>query len=168
MTDSETHKQAGSRGADLGNPWHLLAFGFGSGLSPKAPGTAGTALAVLLYLPLQLLPPLYYLGFVLAAIVFGVWLCDRVSSDLGVHDHGGIVWDEFAGYWLTMCFAPPGFASIIMGFCYFRLFDILKPWPVSWADQRISGGLGVMLDDVLAGVLALGALQLSWLAVSML
>ncbi|UTW44353.1 phosphatidylglycerophosphatase A [bacterium SCSIO 12696] len=135
----------------LKNPIHLLAFGFGSGLSPKAPGTAGTLMAVLLYLPLSTLPLLEYLAVVVIAGLVGVYLCGKTAKDLGVHDHPGIVWDEFVGYWLTMAALPASWPWIIAGFVVFRVFDIFKPWPISWCDRRIHGGAGIMLDDILAG-----------------
>ncbi|MDX1320178.1 MAG: phosphatidylglycerophosphatase A, partial [Oceanospirillum sp.] len=86
--------------------------------------------------------------------IIGVWLCERTSEDLGVHDHSGIVWDEFVGYWLTMFLAPQGWEWALVGFVLFRVFDVLKPWPVKWADRRVAGGFGIMVDDVLAGVYA--------------
>ncbi len=137
------------------NPIHHLAFGFGSGLAPRGPGTAGTLVAVFLFWGL-----LQYLSFnnlllvVALAFVAGVGICGVASKRLGVEDHPGIVWDEFVGYWLTMCFAPPGFFWMLVGFVVFRFFDILKPWPISWIDRRVSGGLGIMLDDLLAGAYA--------------
>lgn len=142
------------------HPIHFLSLGFGSGLSPVAPGTMGTLVAVLLYLPLATLPLLMYLAILLITAVIGVLLCDKTSSTLGGHDHPAIVWDEFVGFWLTMLFAPAGWQWIVIGFVLFRLFDIWKPWPVSLADQKIKGGLGIMLDDVIAGVYALFFLQL--------
>jgi phosphatidylglycerophosphatase A len=136
------------------NPVHLLAFGFGSGLAPKAPGTAGTAVAVLIYLLLPAMPWPLYLAFLITVFSLGVWVCGKTAEDLGVHDHGGIVWDEFVGYWITMFMAPVGWVWVILGFVLFRLFDILKPWPVKWVDEQVKGGLGIMLDDVLAGAMA--------------
>ena len=139
---------------DMRNPLHLLAFGFGSGLAPKAPGTFGTLVAIPIYLLLQGLSLPLYLGLVLAGTLLGFWICDRTSRDLGVHDHGGIVWDEIIGYLLTMAFAPPGWVWLLVGFLLFRFFDILKPWPIRWLDQKVAGGVGIMLDDLLAGVYA--------------
>jgi len=149
----------------LSSPVHFLAFGFGSGLSPKAPGTVGTLAAIPLYLLIFVhLSPLVYLLVLAAATALGIWLCDESSKRLGVHDHGGIVWDEFAGFWLTMWLAPAGWVWIVIGFLLFRLFDIWKPWPISWADRQVSGGLGIMLDDIIAGVYAWLVLQaLAWL-----
>ncbi len=136
------------------NPIHFLAFGLGSGAAPKAPGTFGTLAAVpLWYLMAQTSLPVY-LGLTLIAFVIGIWLCGRTSRDLGVHDHGGIVWDEFVGYWVTMIAVPVGWIWALLGFILFRLFDIWKPWPIRPVDRRVHGGLGIMLDDVLAGVFA--------------
>ena len=143
----------------LSNPWHLLAFGFGSGLAPKAPGTFGTLAAIPLYLLLQYLSLPLYLAVVLVACIIGITICGKTSSDLGVHDHPGIVWDEFCGYWITMIAAPTGWQWIVVGFVLFRIFDIWKPWPISVADKKLHGGLGIMLDDVIAGVFALAILQ---------
>jgi phosphatidylglycerophosphatase A len=150
--------------SDLANPLRFLALGFGSGLSPVAPGTLGTLVAVPLYLPLLQLSPGSYLLFLLVAFGIGVALCSITAKQLGVHDHPGIVWDEFVGFWITMFMAPPGWLWIVVGFLLFRLFDILKPWPIRFIDQRVAGGLGIMLDDVLAGIFGLVCLQLivSW------
>jgi len=143
----------------LRSPTHLLAFGFGSGLAPFAPGTFGTLAAVLLYLPLQSLSLSSYLLFTALVCFVGIWICGQSSKLLGVHDHGGIVWDEFAGYFITMIAAPAGWAWIVLGFVLFRIFDILKPWPIKWADKQVHGGLGIMLDDILAGFISLGIMQ---------
>lgn len=144
---------------DLSDPVQLLAFGFGSGCAPKAPGTAGSLLAVLIYLPLSLLPLSWYLLALVVAVILGVRLCGLVSRKLGVHDHPGIVWDEFAGFWLTMVAAPEGWIWVLAGFVLFRLFDIWKPWPIGWLDKQVSGGLGIMLDDLLAGLYGLVLIQ---------
>ncbi|NIB39048.1 phosphatidylglycerophosphatase A [Pseudomaricurvus alkylphenolicus] len=146
----------------LARPVHLLAFGFGSGLSPKAPGTVGTLAAVPLYLAIAQLPLSSYLLVLVLTFLAGVYICDRTARDLGVHDHGGIVWDEFVGYWIAMFAAPSGWLWPLLGFIWFRLFDIWKPWPISWADKRVGGGLGIMLDDVLAGLMALLAMQVCY------
>ncbi len=142
------------------NPVHFLAFGLGSGAVPKAPGTFGTLAAIIPYLWLQQLALPWYLLMLLGTTLVGIWLCGKTARDLGVHDHGGIVWDEFVGFWLTMTFAPQGWQWIVLGFLLFRLFDIAKPWPIGWADRRVSGGTGIMLDDLLAGVYAGLVLQL--------
>ena len=142
------------------NPVRFLAFGFGSGLSPVAPGTAGTVAAVPLYLLMAPLPTGIYLLLTASVFVAGIPICGRAASDLGIHDHGGIVWDEIAGYLITMAFVPGGWPWVIAGFLAFRLFDVLKPWPIGWADARVSGGFGIMLDDAIA---ALYAALLLWL-----
>jgi phosphatidylglycerophosphatase A len=144
----------------LKNPVHLLALGFGAGCVPKLPGTAGTLVGVLFYVPLQHLPDLIYLGTIAVFLIIGVWVCGRAAQDLGVHDHTAIVWDEITGYLITMIMAPRGWHWILAGFVLFRVFDILKPWPVSWADRQIKGGFGIMLDDVCAAFYALLSLQL--------
>ena len=138
----------------------MLAFGFGSGLSPKAPGTMGTLAAIPLWWLLAQLPLSTYLVVVLIAAVAGILICGRAADRLGVHDHGGIVWDEFVGFWIAMAALPVTWQSLILGFVLFRLFDILNPWPISWLDRRVSGGFGIMIDDVLAGVFAFGLLHL--------
>jgi len=141
------------------NPVHLLAFGFGSGAVPKAPGTAGTAVAVLIFLALPPLSPLLYGALLLITFLLGIWLCGKTADDLGVHDHGGIVWDEFVGYWITMFMAPVGWQWAILGFVLFRILDIFKPWPIKWVDKELKGGLGIMLDDGLAGIMAALCIQ---------
>lgn len=142
------------------NPVHLFACGFGSGALPYAPGTAGTAVAVPIFVVLSQLPLSGYLSALALAAVAGVWLCDRTARDLGVHDHSGIVWDEIVGYLITMAAVPVGWLTVLAGFFLFRVFDVLKPWPARWVDRRVRGGFGIMLDDVVAGVYAWGCLQL--------
>lgn len=138
----------------LKNPVHFLAFGFGSGLSPKAPGTVGTLVAIPLFLLFCHLPLFYYLLVVMAAFLGGIYLCDKTSRDLRVHDHAGIVWDEFVGYWITMTMIPVNWQSVLASFLLFRLFDIWKPFPIRWLDKHVKGGFGIMIDDVLAGCFA--------------
>jgi len=144
----------------LSNPIHCLAFGFGSGLAPKAPGTFGTLLAVPLYILLSQLSLLPYILVVVIAFAVGIYLCGRTATDLGVHDHPGIVWDEFVGFWITMIAAPAGWLWVVIGFILFRLFDIWKPWPIRFFDKNVESGFGIMIDDVLAGIYALMVLQL--------
>ena len=145
----------------LTNPIHFLAFGFGSGLAPIMPGTFGTLAAIPIYLAIQNLSPAMYFLVTLFVIVVGIWLCDRSSKMLGVHDHGGIVWDEIAGYLVTMFLAPSGWQWIVAGFVLFRIFDIIKPPPIGWIDKKVQGGFGIMIDDVVAGIFALVILQLT-------
>ena len=136
------------------HPVRFLAFGFGAGAMPFAPGTFGTLVAVPLYLLARSLPLGGYLLLCAALFVIGVGVCRGAERDLGVHDHPGIVWDEITGYFVAMTAAPGGWPWVVAGFVAFRLFDILKPWPIRWADRRVGGGLGIMLDDLLAGIYA--------------
>lgn len=138
----------------LRHPAHFLAFGFGSGLSPVAPGTAGTLAAIpLYYLLIIWLPPVLVYAFLVAALIVGVWACDVTGRALGEVDYGGIVWDEIAAFWLVLAATPTRPLWVLLAFVLFRLFDIWKPWPISWVDNRCKNGVGVMLDDVLAAVL---------------
>lgn len=143
------------------DPWQFIAFGFGSGALRPAPGTWGTLVGLLFVPLLQWLPDWGYALILLLASLFGCWLCGKVSRDLGVHDHGGIVWDEIVGIWITCWLVPPGWAWLLAGFLLFRLLDILKPWPIRWVDRHVHGGTGIMLDDLLAGVTAWALLQLA-------
>jgi phosphatidylglycerophosphatase A len=152
-------------GLDLKKPAHLLAFGFGSGLAPFAPGTFGTLVGIPFFLLFSQVSVPLYLLLTLAMFVIGVRVCGRCSRDLGVHDHGGIVWDEIVGYLVTMIAVPLSWQWILSGFVLFRLFDILKPWPIRWFDRRVHGGFGIMIDDLIAGLFALAGqhLLLFWL-----
>lgn len=143
------------RFADLRDPVLLVASGFGSGLAPRAPGTAGTLVAAALWLAVFAHLPWYAQGIVcVVAAVFGVWLCDRAVAALGVDDHPAIVWDEFAGVWLALWLAGPAWIAVGLAVVLFRVFDIVKRGPVGWAERRWRGGLGVMADDLVAGILA--------------
>lgn len=142
------------------DPIHWLAFGLGSGLSPKAPGTVGTIAALPVYwFLLTELEPFAYLLVLLISTVVGVYFCGKTARDLNVHDHGGIVWDEWVGIWLTLFLAPVGLGWMLLGFVFFRFFDIIKPWPIKWFDQHVHGGLGIMIDDIIAAVFAWLCLQ---------
>ena len=143
----------------LSNPIHFLALGFGSGLSPKAPGTFGTLAAIPVFLLFSYFTPLFYSIAVLIVCVAGIYICGKTAEDVGVHDHGAIVWDEIAGYLITMFLIPISWQSIVVGFILFRIFDILKPWPISYIDKQIHGGFGIMFDDVIAGVMALACMH---------
>lgn len=140
----------------LKDPVHFLAFGFGSGLAPKAPGTFGTVAAIPIFVLLIQFPFSVYLAFLAISLVTGIWICGESARRIGVHDHSGIVWDEIAGFLLTMAPFVPSVASVVAGFLAFRLFDIVKPWPISSLDRRVKGGLGIMLDDVVAALFAMG------------
>lgn len=136
------------------SPDGLLAFGFGSGLVSRAPGTMGTLAAV------PLAPAVLWLGgdafwlLWLGLFLLGVWLCGRVTERLGVDDYGGIVWDEMVGFWLVVSWVPPHWAWWLAAFVLFRFFDIVKPWPISRLETAFAGGLGIMLDDAAAGLYA--------------
>lgn len=142
------------------NPVHFIAFGFGSGTIPFAPGTMGTLMAIPFYLLIRHFPLGIYISIVIVATMVGVWVCDVTEKALGTHDYKGIVWDEVCGYGVTMLAAPHHWQWVVIGFFLFRLFDIWKPWPICWIDRYVQGGLGVMLDDVLAGVYSLVVLQI--------
>jgi phosphatidylglycerophosphatase A len=146
---------ADARRALLATPAGWIACGFGSGLTPKAQGTFGSLAAILPWLLLRQLSLPMYLMVVLAGFALGVWACDVAGRAIGVADHRSIVWDEFIGLWLALLPAllAPWWA-VVLGFVLFRLFDIVKPWPISWLDRRVKGGLGVMIDDVVAGLFA--------------
>jgi phosphatidylglycerophosphatase A len=144
----------------LRDPIHLLAFGFGSGLSPVAPGTMGTLLAAPIVALVMSFGFATHLIFAAAAVVGGVYICGESARRLAVHDHPGIVWDEIAGYSVTMLAAPREWYWLAGGFVLFRFFDIVKPWPIREADHSLSGGVGIMLDDIIAGVFA-GAILLA-------
>ena len=162
MTDS---RQSALPAAIWRHPLHVCALGFGVGAVPVAPGTFGTLLAVPLYFLMQPLALSWYLAIVAALFIFGVVCCHVTARNLGVHDHPAIVWDEIVGYLVTMTAAPRGWPWIVIGFVLFRFFDIAKPWPVRQVDHRIGGGIGIMLDDVVAALysaLVLQALAAVW------
>lgn len=140
--------------------YQFLALGFGSGLAATAPGTFGTLAAVPLVALLLWLGNMYLLAFVIAGSILGVYLCGKTAEDIGEHDHKAIVWDEIVGYGITLLWAPLHWQTLVLGFVLFRLFDIVKPWPISVLDKQLHGGLGIMLDDIAAGLAALLALQL--------
>lgn len=143
----------------------LSAFGLGAGYSPMGPGTAGSLVAVGLFAGLAALPLPLYLVILVVSTLAGIGICGAAAERLGVHDHGGIVWDEFVGQWIALLPLVPVAAwdahtllAVAAGFGLFRLFDIWKPWPVRVADRRVHGGLGIMLDDLIAGAMAAGVL----------
>ncbi|MFI4922544.1 MAG: phosphatidylglycerophosphatase A [Burkholderiales bacterium] len=135
----------------LRNPVHFLAFGFGAGLFPRAPGTAGTLVAFPLFWLLnpRLMPPVF-LALIAGLFVIGVWVCGKTGEDLGVHDHSGIVWDEIVAFLLVLVFTPDTLLWQAFAFLLFRTFDILKPPPIGHLDKTVHGGFGVMLDDLIA------------------
>jgi phosphatidylglycerophosphatase A len=133
------------------HPAHFLSFGFGAGLFPRSPGTAGTLVAFPMYWYLApRLTDALFLLVLIWAFAFGVWVCDKTGKVLGVSDYGGIVWDEIVAFLLVLFFTPEGLAWQLLAFLLFRFFDILKPQPIRHFDQTWHGGLGVMFDDILA------------------
>ncbi len=146
----------------LSSPVHYIAFGFGAGLAPKAPGTFGTLVGIPFWFALGGLVPWVYGATVLVLFVLGCWICGRSAERLGVHDYGGIVFDEVVGYLVTTVpMLPglglphlPGWGGVILAFGLFRFFDILKPWPIRALDRHVGGGTGIMIDDIVAGLFA--------------
>ena len=140
------------------NPICLVGFGFGAGLSPKAPGTAGTAVGVLLAaLWLWLTASPAWTLAIIAVLLFplGVWICSENEKKLHKHDYGGVVFDEIAAMLLILGFVPFNFFYWLVAFALFRFFDAVKPYPVSYFDKNIQGGLGTMLDDYVAALLSI-------------
>lgn len=131
---------------------HSAAIGFGLGKLPLVPGTWGTLGGVVLYLLLLPFSLPVYLIVTFIAFVYGCHLCEKVSQEMQVYDHSSVVWDEIVGYCVSMIAVPRGIAWMCAGFVLFRLFDIIKPWPIRWVDTHMKSGLGMMLDDVLAGI----------------
>ncbi len=140
-------------------PHHWLAYGLGAGRFPWAPGTVGTLAAIPLYLLLRPLPLIWYLGALLLMFLIGVWACGKTARELHAPDPSTIVWDEMLGFLLAMTAALPGWPWFLAGFILFRCFDIFKPWPIGALDKRVTGGLGIMLDDVAAGAMTCLLLQ---------
>jgi len=152
---------------DLGrDPVHLLAFGLGTGLLRPAPGTWGSLLGIPLFMGMLLLGILPYSVVALALLAVGCWICDVSARRLGVHDHPGIVFDEIVGMmlaaWPLALQGRADLLDVVAVFVAFRVFDIAKPWPIRWFDRHVHGGLGIMLDDALAGIAAAVAVAI-WL-----
>ncbi|MCH8159778.1 MAG: phosphatidylglycerophosphatase A [Proteobacteria bacterium] len=136
------------------DPVNFLAFGFGTGLAPIAPGTFGSLPGVLLFWLTMDFGLYVQLGVAAALVVSGVWICGESARRIGVHDYGGIVWDEIAGMYITLLAAPISLVGWVLAFVLFRIADIVKPWPIRDLDHRIEGGLGIMLDDLVAALYA--------------
>lgn len=141
------------------NPIHFLSLGCGAGLSPIMPGTMGTLVAVIIYCLLpafswSLNNSLIYLAIIILSFIIGIFLCAYTERILGEHDHSAIVLDEIVGFFITMFLVPFSWLNIILGFVLFRIFDILKPWPILILDQKVRGGFGIMLDDAVAALYA--------------
>ena len=153
---------AGARWRLMKHPLGWIATGFGAGFAPKAPGTVGSVAALLpWWFLMQDLPPLAYLAVLVGGFALGTWAAHWVIRETGIEDPGLVVWDEYIGVWIALFAAPAGWPWMLAGLVLFRVFDIAKPWPVSWADRKLHGGFGAMLDYALAGLYALGVLQLS-------
>jgi phosphatidylglycerophosphatase A len=140
---------------ELKDPVVFIAVGFGSGLSPIAPGTAGTVLTVPLVYFLQQQPLLVYGLVTMFVLLTGSWVCGYAAKKLQVHDHSSIVYDEIAGFLITMFMVPASWTLLLAGFVLFRFFDAVKPWPISWFDKNLHDGFGIMFDDIVAGVMSL-------------
>jgi phosphatidylglycerophosphatase A len=151
----------GTRRKLMKHPLGWIAAGFGAGFSPRAPGTVGSLAALLpWWFLMKDLPLPAYLSVLAVGFGIGVWASHWVITRTGIEDPSLVVWDEYIGMWITLLMAPAGWGWMALAFVLFRIFDIAKPWPVSWADQKLHGGFGAMLDDAIAGVYALAALQL--------
>ncbi|MFT6269765.1 MAG: phosphatidylglycerophosphatase A [Alphaproteobacteria bacterium] len=140
---------------NLLHPAHFLGFGFGSGLFPLMPGTMGSLAAIPLIIAMSYLAIIPYMIVTLIVAIVGIYICQKVTDDLGVHDHGAIVWDEIAGMMIVFIAVPISWHSLLIGFLLFRFFDIIKPWPISFLDKNVHGGWGIMVDDLVAGALSL-------------
>ncbi|MBP6595888.1 MAG: phosphatidylglycerophosphatase A [Arenimonas sp.] len=151
---------AGTRRRLMKHPLGWLAAGFGAGFSPKAPGTVGSLAALLpWWFFLRHLPLPAYLAVLAIGFSVGVWASHWAIRQTKIEDPSLVVWDEYIGMWIALLMAPAGWPWMVAAFALFRLFDIWKPWPVSWADEKLHGGFGAMLDDAIAGVYALLVLQ---------
>ena len=134
---------------------HFIAFGMGSGLVRPAPGTWGTVAGLAVFwLLISYLSAQVAFIVMLTVSIYGTWCAHRSAIKMGVHDYGGIVIDEWVGIWITLALVEPSIINLLAGFVLFRIFDILKPWPIGWVDKHVSGGLGIMIDDVLAGLIS--------------
>lgn len=151
----------------LKHPVHFFSLGFGTGLAPFAPGTFGTLAALPFIWLFSGLDAGSYTGVVVAFSLLGIYLCGQTARAMGEHDHPAIVWDEVAGYMVAMIAVPVTWVNLLVAFILFRIFDILKPWPIRWLDKKVNGGLGIMVDDILAGAFTLVlmhiALEQAWL-----
>jgi phosphatidylglycerophosphatase A len=148
------------RRINLFNPIHFLALGFGSGLAPKAPGTFGSLAAIpLVWLCASALSLPVYICVAVIACVAGIYICGKTATDMQVHDHGAIVWDEIAGMLCVFIALPITWETLVLGFILFRWLDIQKPLFIGWIDRNFNDGLGIMLDDIVAGLVACGLLH---------
>ncbi|CAI8213167.1 MAG: Phosphatidylglycerophosphatase A [Glaciecola sp. HTCC2999] len=144
----------------LTHPIHFLALGFGSGLAPKAPGTFGSLAAFPLIMLCGMVTLPAYITITVIACLLGIYICGKTAEDMQVHDHGAIVWDEIAGMLCVFIAIPLTWDTALLGFVLFRWLDIQKPLLIGWIDQRFTDGLGIMLDDIVAGLVACGLLHI--------
>ena len=135
-------------------PVLFLSFGFGAGLSPKGPGTAGSLVALPLYVLLAPMSLTAYAALLAVLFLAGIWITAQAETELATPDHPGIVWDEIVGQLVALTLAPVNITALLFGFALFRLFDIWKPFPISWLNRHVHGGWGIMLDDLAAGIAA--------------
>lgn len=161
MTTSKTKQQPPTQAFMWQSPWHLLALGFGSGLIKWAPGTFGSVLGVLLYLPIASLSLAIQWLIISLLFLLGIFICSKTGKALGVEDHASIVWDEIVAIMLILSFTHRDEYAWLLAFVIFRLFDIVKPFPIRQIEQRVGGGFGVMLDDLLAAIYSLLVLGLA-------
>jgi phosphatidylglycerophosphatase A len=154
MNESPESKEKNLARAVLTDPVHFLAFGFGTGLAPFAPGTFGSIPGVVLFWLTLDLGLYVQLGVAAALALSGIWICGESARRIGIHDHGGIVWDEITGMYITLLAAPFSVTGWLLAFALFRLMDIVKPWPIRDLDHRLGGGVGIMLDDLVAALYA--------------
>ncbi|MDH2999984.1 phosphatidylglycerophosphatase [Chelonobacter oris] len=162
-------KQSALTNVSLRNPVHFLALGFGSGLISPAPGTWGTLAGLLTgILWLQIFSPFTLLLLAIVGFVVGIYLCGKTALDMGVHDHGSIVWDEIVAIWLVLVFIPEAnWVWYLIAFGLFRVFDIVKPYPIRYFDTNIDNGFGIMLDDFLAAIYTIFSVLLLFFAARM-
>ena len=155
MANSQSDSQSKVTHNELfAHPANFLALGFGAGLAPFAPGTVGSLVALPMFLAMPKVNIFFYIGIVVLLFLIGLWCCSVSADLLGVHDHPAIVWDEIVGMLIALFMVPPSLVYVLLAFLLFRFFDILKPWPIGWVDRRVDRGMGIMMDDVLAGVMA--------------
>lgn len=151
----DKHDRSFLNNLNLYNPWQFIALGFGSGLLPKAPGTYGSLAAIPFCIGLMFLSAPFQLFFIIATFFIGWYASNVTEKAMGMHDNSSIVIDEFVGMFISVFMFPNIWWYTFIAFVFFRIFDVLKPFPISYLDKKVSGGFGVMLDDVLAGLVAL-------------